>query len=268
MNTMRTWITGVGLFAGAALVPATADAASAADLTVSIQAPAGVLVEDVAHYVVQVKNVGNRNADGVVLTVDLPATHTSPGVFVLGDLSGVDPRCTRSAARLTCNLGRLNRASQTSVAFDLALPYASAPHAFVARGSTTSAENVLANNRADHVQPLTYYSESVPAPVDADITRCTGTALTSFFECTVYTGATQTFALSLDTGGIIRSVGTTTVVGQWAQPASDSLTMTLVNTSGNVAATFDGKGVGGGCFEGVTTFPLPSVYVSPYRVCF
>ena len=53
--------------------------------------------------------------------------------------------------------------------------------------------------------------------------------------------------------------------GTWRQPTPDSLVFQYTE-NGTPVANFVGYGVGGRCFEGVTTFP-DSVYVSPYEVC-
>jgi uncharacterized repeat protein (TIGR01451 family) len=250
-----------GLAALATLNALPVAAASVADLTVSFSAPPVPRVDDVAHYVVNVGNTGNRNADSVSLSVQLPATHTSPGVFVLGDLSNVDPRCARSGTKLVCSLGRINRGTATSVGFDLALPYSSAPHVLSASATTVSPESALGNNAAQLTAALSYYANPVAAPQRVEITSCTGTNLTSFFECTVYSGATQTHQFQLEANGTLTAYGSTTVVGSWSQSGPDALSLSLGSS-----ASFTGRGVDLGCFEGVTTFASPT-YVSPYRVC-
>lgn len=54
--------------------------------------------------------------------------------------------------------------------------------------------------------------------------------------------------------------------GSWAQPTTEQLQYDIL-FQGNVVASFDGYGVGGDCFEGITTFPN-SQYLSPHEVCF
>jgi uncharacterized repeat protein (TIGR01451 family) len=259
MPKTRSWVAACcAVLASSATIPASA--ASVADLSVSFTSPATPLVDDVAHYVVNVRNGGSRTAASVSLTVQLPATHTSPGVFVMGDLSNVDSRCTLTGTSLTCNLASIPRNTTVSVGFDLALPYSSAPHVLAANATTTTAENVLSNNAAQLVAALSYYQNPVTPPQRIEITSCTGTNLTSFFECTVYSGATQSGQFQLEPNGDVTVYGATTLVGHWTQPSADTLDLTL-----GTSAHFVGRGVDLGCFEGLTTRNSP--YVSPYRVC-
>jgi hypothetical protein len=157
-------------------------------------------------------------------------------------------------------LGSIARNTTTAVGFDLALPYSSAPLVLSANATTSTAENVLGNNASQLTAALTYYQNPLTAPQRIEVTSCTGTGLTSFFECTVYSGATQTHQYQLEANGSVTPYGSTTVVGQWSQPSGDSLDLTL-----GTSAHFTGRGVDLGCFEGLTTFNSP--YVSPYRVC-
>ena len=53
--------------------------------------------------------------------------------------------------------------------------------------------------------------------------------------------------------------------GTWSASGAD-LTFTYTSPLGATLATFAGRGVDGGCFEGRVTFPN-SNYVSPYHVC-
>jgi len=243
-----------------------AHASSKADLEVSVLAPTSKpLVGDVAHYAVNVVNVGTSQADHVALDIQLPATHTSPDKFLMGDLANIDARCTRSGTKLSCQLGRIKRNSGTVVGFDLALPYTSAPLALKASASTASAELSLDNNQAGMSTALAYYQYSLSAePID--ITSCTGATLTSFFECTVYPGATQTHNFQLEPNGTVTPAGSrSSVLGSWSQPTPEDFLLEF-GSPGNVSATFRGKGVDSGCFEGVTTFTSLQ-YFAPYRVC-
>jgi hypothetical protein len=248
----------------AATVPA--QASSKADLEVKVLAPTTKpLVGNVAHYAVNVVNVGSRQADGVALHIQLPVTHTSPDKFLMGDLANIDGRCTHAGTGLTCNLGRIQRNSGTVVGFDLALPYTSAPLSLTASASTPSAELSLDNNQAELSTSLAYYQYSLSAePID--ITSCTGATLTSFFECTVVPGATQTHNFQLEPNGTVTPAGSrSSVLGSWSQPTPEDFLLEF-GSKGNVSATFRGKGVDGGCFEGVTTFTSLQ-YFAPYRVC-
>ena len=247
-------------------VPAQASS-SKADIEVTVLAPTNTpLVCDTAHYAVNVVNVGNRQADGVVLNVQLPTTHTSPDVFLMGDLADIDARCSSQGTKLTCNLGRIQRKSGTVVSFDLALPYTSAPLQLTATATTATAELSLDNNQAGLTTTLAYYKNNVAAAAPIDITSCTGATLTSFFECNVYPGATQIHNFQLEPNGTVTPAGSTSsILGKWSQPTPEDFLLEF-GAPGNVSATFRGKGVPGGCFEGVTTFTSLQ-YFAPYRVC-
>jgi len=242
-------------------------ASSKADLEVTVLAPTTTpLVGNVAHYSVNVVNVGNRQADGVVLNVQLPTTHTSPDVFLMGDLANIDGRCSSQGTRLSCNLGRINRNSGTVVSFDLALPYTSAPLQLSATATTATAESSLDNNQSGLTTALAYYKNSVASAAPIDITSCTGATLTSFFECNVYPGATQLHNFQLEPNGTVTPAGSrSSILGSWSQPTPEDFLLEF-GSPGNVSATFRGKGVEGGCFEGVTTFTSLQ-YFAPYRVC-
>jgi hypothetical protein len=103
---------------------AAAPALAASDVRVVIPTPAAQYVYDDTQYGVVVSNIGNQSAAAVKLTVDLPATHTSPNKYVMGALAGVDPRCALAGTRLTCTLGTIARNKSTVVAFAIALPEA------------------------------------------------------------------------------------------------------------------------------------------------
>jgi hypothetical protein len=251
----------------AATVPVQASSPTKADLEVTVLAPSTTpLVDVVGHYSVNVVNVGSRQADGVVLSVQLPTTHTSPDVFLMGDLANIDARCSSQGTKLSCNLGRINRNSGTVVSFDLALPYTSAPLQLTATASTATAESSLDNNQAGLTTSLAYYKNEVASSVPIDITSCTGATLTSFFECNVYPGNTQIHNFQLEPNGTVVPAGShSSVLGNWSQPTPEDFLLEF-GSPGNVSATFRGKGVEGGCFEGVTTFTSLQ-YFAPYRVC-
>ena len=95
-------------------------ALAAADLRVVIPAPAAQYVYANTQYGIAVSNIGNQSAAAVKLTVDLPATHTSPTKYVMGSLAAVDSRCALAGTRLTCTIGTLAKGKSTTVSFALA----------------------------------------------------------------------------------------------------------------------------------------------------
>jgi len=268
MQSLRHMVAaGCGLLAFTTAYPAAA--APKTDLAVTLTAPSTPGVGDLAHYEVDVVNLSARKATNVVLTVELPKTQTSPNVFVMGDLQNVDPRCSIAGTDLRCDLFTMSGSTSLSppIGFDLALPYASTALTLKATVITSTPEVTTANNVAQQTVALSYEANPVVPPQFVDVTSCTGHDLTSFFECTVSPGSTQTRQFSLLVNGTVTYLGT--AVGYWQQPTADSLDMQF-GTPGNWDAVFAGKGVDAGCFEGVTTFPSSLAnppWVSPWQVC-
>lgn len=252
-------------FLAAALLGSSAHATSVADLVVTLAPPTGAHVFENGRYTVTVRNAGNRNASAVSLVIDLPATHTSPQVFVMGDLGARDSRCALSGTRLTCNLGTINRNTSKAVYFDIALPYSAAPLNFSFRASTTTAETSLANNNLAHTAaPLTYPLTVIP-PVNITNRHCTGTGLTAFFECELFPSSIASHNTVFNADHTITIPDAPTYTGTWTQPTPGRLQFQYFNGT-TLVASFDGRGVDGRCFHGMTTFP-GSTYVSAYEVC-
>lgn len=241
-------------------------ALAAADLAVSLPAPAPAHVYESATYEVEVANVGNRNADDVTLTIALPETHTSPQVYVMGELGSIDGRCTQSGTELVCDLGRIRKNRSTTVSFDLELPQADEVLEIVADASTSSSESNLANNEASLAPSLLSYSTTVSAGDVAQVEHCTGQGLTSFYECVLSPSSISSHIVELGSGTLSFPGQDPGYGGTWSQPSADQLSMTYTY-NGSPVAQFDGWGTSPGCFEGITTFP-GSAWVSPYEVCF
>ncbi|MEZ4473171.1 MAG: hypothetical protein R3F60_20780 [bacterium] len=248
------------------LTLSTGTAFAAADLETTANGPGSTVVGDVGQYTFTVANIGNKTADNVSLTIDLPATHTSPQVYIMGDLASYSGGCTLAGQRLTCPLGRLRRNQSAQVYVDIALPYSAASLDFIATAQTSSNENTTLNNTDAHSANITYIATAIPATVTVTNRHCTGTGLTAFFECTKFPSSITQHDAELQAGGTIAIPGYPTYGGSWSQPTADSLVFTYTE-SGTPVANFTGRGVGNDCFEGLTTFPN-SGYVAPYEVCF
>ena len=239
---------------------------AAADLAVTLSAPAGIRVYETGRYEVRVENHGNRTAQGVSVRLDLPATHTSPSVHIMGTLAAASPGCSLSGARLTCAMGQLRKGKSATVWVDISLPVQTPAATFRAQAWTTSSEPNQADNVATRSVSLIYYDTPIAGPLPVTNEHCTGTDLTGWFECTLYPSSITSHDTILEDGGAITFVGApASYTGAWSQATPDSLQMAYYD-GGTLVALFQGFGVGDGCFEGLTLFP-GSTYNSPYTVC-
>ncbi len=240
-----------------------------ANLAVNITAQTGVYVGQPAQYAVVVANIGNKDANDVRLIVTLPRTHTSPTVHILGVLSAYDNRCTVSGTNLDCQLDRVRKNTSTSVSFTIALPQSSTPLVIGASVTTSSPEGPTTNNNDSETANLLHPLWPVDVGETAHVQHCTGTALTSFYECMLYPSSISSHDISFDSGGLVSFINQSgSYWGTWDQSAGDDRLVLEYYDTGSHEATFDGYAVGPTrCFEGVTTFYPPSQYVAPYRVC-
>jgi len=240
-------------------------ALAAADLSTDVTGPASTVVYAPGTYTVTVTNVGNLTANGVTVNISLPTTHTSPTVYLMGTLSAYSPSCTLSGSHLSCNLGTLKKLKSASVTLTMALPWSAAPLTFSATAATTSSEPNTSNNTDSFDATLSYYDVPIAGPLDVVNSHCTGTTLTAWYECTLFPSSISTHDATLEAGGTI-SFPFPGYSGAWWQTTDDALSFEYYDSTGATIAIFDGNGVDGGCFEGLTTFP-GSVYVAPYEVC-
>jgi len=247
------------------LISSSALAASQPDLGVTIAAPS-VQVDATGRYTVTVRNTGNRNAAGVTLTIQLPRTATSPTVHVMGTLGARDSRCARTGTALTCTLGTIARnGGSTAVWFDIALPYSTAALAFSATATTiTLPETNPFNNTANHTATPLLYPTTVAGPIDAEHRSCTGTGLSSFFECELYPSSIQGFHAVLEADTSITLIDAPPgYTGTWTFTGPDQLRLEYFY-NGLPEALIETRSVGGGCFEG----PMQSgVWTVMYEVC-
>ncbi len=248
------------------LFSAAADAASAANIGVSLTAPSGTHVYESGTYSIQVSNTGNRNASNVFLDIQLPETHTSPTVHIMGDLGTYSSTCSLSGTALTCSLGTINKGTSKTVSFDIAMPYSTAALIIDADATTSTPESNYANNSLSYTaSPLTY-DVPIAAPLAVTNSHCTGQNLTSYFECALYPSSISSFDSVLETDGSITIVGAPPgTVGTWTLTAPDALYIEYSDLSGPIG-TLDARGVDGGCFEGPMTFP-GSPWVAIYEIC-
>ncbi|MEZ4268847.1 MAG: CARDB domain-containing protein [Myxococcota bacterium] len=249
------------------LLAPSAFAASRPDLTVDVTGPASAGVYANARYDVEVSNIGNKDAANVSLEIALPETNTSPNTYVMGIVGAKSSACSQSGTRLLCSLGTIKKFKSKAVYFDIALPFSAVALIFDADVSTTTSESNLANNSGSLTANVTYVPTAIGAPRNAVNSHCTGHALTGFYECVVSPGSQMSHNITfLAGGGIDFPDFPGMYTGAWSQPTPDSLVFEYLDGA-TPFAQFAGNGVGGNCFEGITTFPLNPTWNSAYQVC-
>ena len=249
------------------LLSSPALAANGANLGVSITPPSGVFVYESGSYSIRVDNTGNRNASNVALSIDLPETHTSPQVYIMGDLGSYSSSCTLSGNTLNCSLGTINKGTWKSVTFAIVFPYSTAPLVIDANATTTTNDTNPANNSLSYTATPLTTTYAVTAPDAMLNSHCTGTGLTSFYECTKFPSSISSFETVLETDGSITIIdGPPGFTGEWTQTGADSLLIEYFE-DGLLSASLDARSVDVDCYEGPMTFYPPSPYLAMYRVC-
>lgn len=259
---LASFVTIAALATGLVARPALA----ASDLEVSVSLPPTVRVYQPARYAVRVTNVqGSTSARGT-LTLQLPRTHTSPTVYVLGTVGAMTTGCSRTGTQIVCPVAQLRRGAFQDFFVDLTLPQNAGPLEITATVDAAGDLPTSNNRRTMVVDP-----ENPAAPIGTttdhavDNRHCTGVGLTSYFECTLFSGSVSSHAATFRPDGSIAIPAAPGYGGRWWQPFDDQLAFTYTDGSATIAQ-FVGGSVGNGCFEGITSFP-GSTYVAPYRVC-
>ena len=245
----------------------TASAARAPDLNVSLSSPS-VHVYETGTYDVTVRNNGNRTANSVVLAIMLPETNNSPGTHVMGALSSYSGSCSQQDSVLVCSLGRIRKGKSKSVSFDMALPLSAAPIVFDFDASSNRTDGNPADNTLSWTASPSTYDTQVSGPMAMTQRHCTGQNLSSFYECELAPSSISGFQSILEDGGAITITAPAIppgYTGQWTQTGADSINIQYCYNNA-LTGNLDAYGVGGGCFEGVMTFPN-SAYVAVYEVC-
>jgi len=244
-------------------------AAPQADLSVALVPPSSEMVYSANSYSVTVSNIGKKDASGVVLSMDFPLTHTSPQVFLLGSITQLDSRCAIQAGRVSCALGNLLRGKSTSVAFKYSIPVSNQSIQIKSNVVSNSGDDNPSNNNHTYVPNLTYRSFAIAGPRTATNSHCTGTDLTSYFECTKFPSSISQHSAVLEANGTISFPNEPTYYGFWQQSANETHKLSFQYwEAGNKILEFSGFGSVANCFDGMTAFFPASSYVSAYRVCF
>jgi hypothetical protein len=182
-------------------------------------------------------------------------------------LGPIPTGCTKLGTRLLCSIPGVPRNSVSApIGFDLTLPYSANPISLRVDVDTNNDTN-LGNNAATSIATQTYQLVTPPT-VDFAVTNrhCTGTNLSSYFECVP--GSIATHPATFLAGGSI-SLGDPDYGGTWAVNGTQ-LTFNYTQL-GQPFGSFVGQGVsvggaGQNCWDGRLTTGGPSVVM--YRVCF
>jgi hypothetical protein len=252
------------------LSPNTASAAAGSDLKPTITVSGSTLVGTPTRYDVRILNTGNKRSNATTVSIQLPKTNTSPTVFVMGTLGTVPTGCTKTGTRLICSFpnGIARNSVSAPIGFDLTLPYSASPIALRVDVDTNNDTN-YANNNTTSTAMQTYQTVTPPA-VNFAVTNqhCTGTNLSSYFECIVSPGSVATHPATFLANGAI-DLGDPDYLGAWAVSGTQ-LTFSYTEL-GQPFGSFIGQGVSAGgpgqnCWDGRLTTGGPSTVM--YRVCF
>jgi hypothetical protein len=236
-----------------------------ADIVTTIAPPASAAVYTSARWRVTVANPTNKNAYSVVVTVQLPRTANSPTQYVMGTVGAMHGNCVRSGFTIVCQANTVGRFSSKTFWFDMTLPYSTNPITFTASAPLAN-DPTPTNNTASAAATLSTVAIAFTAPRTAVATMCTGNAaLSSFIECVP--GSTQTLSIDLLPGTTATSGPISTIGGGGTWTLSGTQLAIDLMDGTTLGASFVGQGVNAICWEGKTTFPSSTQYVSMYRVC-
>lgn len=241
-----------------------------ADLQVELNAPATVDVNLPTTYSVTVTNLGGQTSNAINARVTLPLTNTSPQVFVLGTVSGLDPRCSVVAKVLNCSLAALRKGWSTTFNYTYTAPVSTKSLQMTARAGSTSIDPVASNDSASVVPTLVYPVRAISSAA-ATTRLCSGSNLTSFFECTRYPSSISSFVASLNQDQSI-GVAEPGYSGRWSQNATrTSLKMEFFQDLGYgpvKVSEFNGMAIhGANCFHGLGQHMGSNNEVSPFELC-
>ncbi len=264
---LRLAVAGATLISGAGV----ALAAPNADMRVQLQAPASVNISTATTYTVTVKNLGPNTAQNVRFTVEFPLTNTSPTVAILGTVSGFNTsKCSVVSHKLSCTVGQLKNNKSATLTYQYTAPVSTKTLTMKAVVTSDTADTVSGNNESSVVPNLVYPARPLTSANMLN-SHCTGTNLTSYFECLLFPSsiATHNTTFNIDNTISFTEPGYT---GTWSQNAAKtSLRFEYFEPTGSGStkvAEFNGWAINGAnCFDGMTNFFPTSTYVSPYRVC-
>ncbi|MBS1796494.1 MAG: hypothetical protein JSS81_21770 [Acidobacteria bacterium] len=252
----------VGLGAGVANASSTPP-----NLSLQITGPSSAQVYSPYQYTVTVTNIGGSTAYTSSVVVDLPETTTSPQKYVLGTVSGYPQTCQLANRKLVCQLGNVTHTGPNrtkSFSFTFAFPISTRSLQIKATASTVTTPETNSNNNFATIAPTPVYPNNQLTSATMSVSNCTGTTLSSFFECELFPSSQQHFTLSLNPDLTMSYEGQ--FIGNWDQYAGANR-LHFVLFMGNGTAEFNGFARSNTCFEGITTFSTSTTYISPYRLC-
>ncbi len=247
------------------------------DLTTTITPPSSYAVDTSAAWTFTVSNISNnRDAAGVKLFIQLPATNTSPTVYVMGALgtTGVTAgTCSRSGTLITCNVGTVKKTKSVTATVNIALPQSAGTIDFSTTATTTTSGDPTGNNTDSDIGAPSYVTVAAPTvDTDVDNSHCTGTGLEAYYECTLFPSSISTHVATFEADGDVTIPGYPDYFGAWT--VTGNVLEFYYATTAGVEVEFVGNGVDSGtenCWEGLSEFPDGmggySAYVAPYRVC-
>lgn len=243
---------------------------SAVNLQVAMQAPQNMYVYQAGAVTVQVENIGTKNANQVIATIELPLSANSPEAYALAEVDNLDSRCVRNVNMIACQLGTIRKGKNTQINFDLMLPQAERQLAIIASVAAAEVDSDMQDNQQTITPNLLNYDVVISQNVQTPIanTHCTGgTDLSSFYECILAgPSSMQQHNVLFNPNGTI-SFQQQGMTGNWQQNSPDHLSFQYYD-NGQLVAEFEGYGViANQCFQGITRFPTNNQYVSAYQVC-
>ncbi len=232
------------------LSAAETEASRRADLDVAAQGPVQVDVNGSATYSVTTRNIGDRRANDVSLSVTVPVGLT---------VTNQSNECQTTSGGLHCDLGRLRPGASHTVTLVVDAPAAPGAHAITATGNTSTRESTLGNNSDTlNVQVI---DPTPPPPANFPITSQTDlflemcTSLSGPIEwadCTP--GSLLTHTVTLEAGGSTETYDPG-VWGNWNQASPSVIEMNFFNMLDNSPmSTMSGSAMSSSCFEGTTVF--------------
>ena len=243
-----------------------ANSSNQADLDVEFLGNNSPWVNTTYTYRVRVNNIGGAKARNVKVAIDLPLTNTSPQVYVLGTVSGLNNRCQLVSNKLECDLGNIKPGKRKNARFDFEFPYANMPLDFTATATTTSNDTNQANNLATK-SPNVRYPQSLINGGDVTLSFCVGQNLVAYFSCTQVPSSTQSISANFASNGTATFPNNLNVTGSWYQASPNELNLTTTDGT-NTLSVFNGYAVSANCFEGINTYPnSTSGYIAPTRIC-